>query len=213
MHAEATSAKVEPGAGGTASTLLRRLAAVAAVVAVVVLALIFIFDGDDGYSYRLVFTTGGQLVPDNQVMIGGHPVGSVDSIDLDDKAQAIVDVTVDQQLHRGTTAVIRATSLAGIANRYVSISPGPNNEPAIEDGSTLGPEPTTSPVDVDQLFDAFGPRRARAWRDSSGARAPSTRARAPPPTRPTNTSSRRSPAPTRSCASSTPTRACSEASS
>ena len=158
MHAEATSAKVEPGAGGTASTLLRRLAAVAAVVAVVVLALIFIFDDDDGYSYRLVFTTGGQLVPDNQVMIGGHPVGSVDSIDLDDKAQAIVDVTVDQQLHRGTTAVIRATSLAGIANRYVSISPGPNNEPALEDGSTLGPESTTSPVDVDQLFDAFGPR-------------------------------------------------------
>ena len=36
--------------------------------------------------------------------------------------------------------MIRATSLAGIANRYVSISPGPNNEPALEDGSTLGPD-------------------------------------------------------------------------
>ena len=54
--------------------------------------------------------------------------------------------------------MIRATSLAGIANRYVSISPGPNNEPALANGATLGPESTTSPVDVDQIFDAFGPR-------------------------------------------------------
>ena len=30
-------------------------------------------------------------------------------------------------LHEGTTATIRATSLSGIANRYVSLNPGPNN--------------------------------------------------------------------------------------
>ena len=105
-----------------------------------------------------MFQTGGQLVAGDQVMIGGHPVGKVDGLDLDDEGQAVVDVSIDQQLHDGTTAVIRATSLAGIANRYVSISPGPNNEPALDNGATLGPESTTSPVDVDQIFDAFGPR-------------------------------------------------------
>src|SRR5262245_14378635 len=157
MHGDAKTAPGGPGLG-TASLVLRRVAAIAAIAALVVLALLLIFGGDGGHRYRLVFQTGGQLVPDNQVMIGGHPVGSVDSIDLDDQAQAVVDITIDQQLHRGSTAVVRATSLAGIANRYVSISPGPNNEPALADGATLGPESTTAPVDVDQIFDAFGPR-------------------------------------------------------
>ncbi len=157
MHGDATTAPGEPGLG-TASLMLRRLAAIAAVVALLVLAVILVFGGDDGYRYRLVFQTGGQLVPDNQVLIGGHPVGSVESLDLDDEARAIVDIEIDQELHEGSTAIIRATSLAGIANRYVSISPGPNNEPALADGATIGPESTTTPVDIDQLFAAFGPR-------------------------------------------------------
>jgi phospholipid/cholesterol/gamma-HCH transport system substrate-binding protein len=157
MHGDAKTAPGEPGLG-TASLVLRRLAAIAAIVALLIVALLLIFGGDGGHRYRLVFETGGQLVPDNQVLIGGHPVGSVESIDLDDEARAIVDVEIDQQLHEGSTAMIRATSLAGIANRYVSISPGPNNERALADGATLGPESTTSPVDIDQLFAAFGSR-------------------------------------------------------
>ena len=34
-------------------------------------------------------------------------------------------ITVDEPLHEGTTAIVRATSLSGIANRYVSLAPGP----------------------------------------------------------------------------------------
>ena len=143
---------------GTASVLLRRLAGVGTIVAILFVALLLIFSGGDDHRYSLVFQTGGQLVAGDQVMIGGHPVGKVDGLDLDNEGRAVVDVSIDQQLHDGTTAVIRATSLAGIANRYVSISPGPNNEPALANGATLGPESTTSPVDVDQIFDAFGPR-------------------------------------------------------
>ena len=157
MHGEATTAPGEPRPG-TASVVLRRLAAIATVVALLVVAVILIFGGDGGHRYELVFQTGGQLVADNQVMIGGHPVGKVESLDLDDEARAIVEIEIDQELHEGSTAIIRATSLAGIANRYISISPGPNNEPALADGATIGPESTTSPVDVDQLFAAFGPR-------------------------------------------------------
>jgi phospholipid/cholesterol/gamma-HCH transport system substrate-binding protein len=54
--------------------------------------------------------------------------------------------------------VIRATSLSGVANHYVSISPGPNSSPALEEGAELGLSSTTTPVDIDQLFNSFPPK-------------------------------------------------------
>ena len=125
-------------------------------VAVIALAII-LFSSGGGYGYNLLFQNAGQLVSDNQVLIGGSPVGTVDSIELTDNNLAEVHVTVDQQLHEGTTAVIRATSLSGVANHYVSISPGPNSNPPLEEGGTLGLASTTTPVDIDQLFNTFPP--------------------------------------------------------
>lgn len=132
-----------------------RIAAIA-VLAVAVLALGYvIFSGNGEHKYNLLFQNAAQLVPDNQVLIGGQPVGSVDSIELTDDNLAKVVVSVSQELHEGTTATIRATSLSGVANHYVSISPGPNSNPAIDDDGTLGLASTTTPVDIDQLFNTF----------------------------------------------------------
>jgi phospholipid/cholesterol/gamma-HCH transport system substrate-binding protein len=128
----------------------------ALAVAVIVLAFV-LFSGNGGHKYTLVFQNAGQLVPDNQVLIGGSPAGTVNSIELSDENLAEVHVEVEQQLHEGTTAVIRATSLSGVANHYVSISPGPNSNPALEDDSDLGLASTTTPVDLDQLFNTFPP--------------------------------------------------------
>lgn len=128
----------------------------ALAAAVIVLAIIF-FSGNGGHKYTLVFQNAGQLVPDNQVLIGGSPVGSVESIDLTDDNLAAVHVEVDQQLHEGSTAVIRATSLSGVANHYVSISAGPNSNPELDDGAELGLASTTTPVDIDQFFNTFPP--------------------------------------------------------
>jgi phospholipid/cholesterol/gamma-HCH transport system substrate-binding protein len=121
-----------------------------------------LFGGSGGHSYRLLFENGGQLVSGNQVLVAGQPIGKVDDITLTDNAQAEVKITVDRVLHQGTTAVIRATSLSGIANRYVSVTPGPDNAPALADDSTLTGERTTSPVDLDQLFNTFRPRTRTA---------------------------------------------------
>ncbi|MBK5218659.1 MAG: MCE family protein [Thermoleophilia bacterium] len=129
---------------------------VALAAAVIVLAIVF-FSGGGGHKYTLVFQNAGQLVPDNQVLVGGSPVGSVDSIDLTDDNLAAVHVEVDQELHEGTTAVIRATSLSGVANHYVSISPGPNSNPALDDDAELGLASTTTPIDIDQFFNTFPP--------------------------------------------------------
>lgn len=128
----------------------------ALAVAVIVLAIVFL-GGGGGHQYTLVFQNAGQLVPDNQVLIGGSPVGSVESIDLSDDNLAEVHVEIDQQLHEGSTAVIRATSLSGVANHYVSISPGPNSNPALDEGAELGLSATTTPVDIDQFFNTFPP--------------------------------------------------------
>ncbi|HET7120926.1 MAG TPA: MCE family protein [Solirubrobacterales bacterium] len=128
----------------------------ALAVAVIVLAIVLL-SGNGGHKYTLVFQNAGQLVPDNQVLIGGAPAGTVESIGLTDDNLAEVKVEVDQELHEGTTAAIRATSLSGVANHYVSISPGPNSNPALGDGAELGLSSTTTPVDIDQFFNTFPP--------------------------------------------------------
>src|SRR5262249_56919131 len=107
---------------------------------------IVLFGGGGGHSYNLLFQNASQLVPDNQVLIGGQPVGSVESIGLTDNNLAEVKISIEQELHEGTTATIRATSLSGVANHYVSISPGPNDNPPLENGATLGLGETTTPA-------------------------------------------------------------------
>jgi phospholipid/cholesterol/gamma-HCH transport system substrate-binding protein len=148
----------ESGPAASRGTTPARIATIAALaVAVIVLAVIF-FRGGGGHKYTLVFQNAGQLVADNQVLIGGAPAGTVESIGLTDDNLAEVKVEVDQELHEGTTAAIRATSLSGVANHYVSISPGPNSSPALDDGAELGLSSTTTPVDIDQFFNTFPPR-------------------------------------------------------
>lgn len=145
-----------PAAGASKPAGFGRIAAIGALVlAIVAIAWILFGGGDDGYEYELVFETGGQLVKDNEVLIGGSPVGSVNSIELNDEGQAEVRITVNRQLHEGSSAVIRSTSLSGVANRYVSVTPGPDNAPALDSGSVITQVDTTTPVDLDQLFNAL----------------------------------------------------------
>lgn len=132
-----------------------RIAALAALAIAVIALAVVLLGGSGSHKYKLVFQNAAQLVPDNQVLIGGQPVGSVESIGLTDDNLAEVEVSVEQELHEGSTAVIRATSLSGVANHYVSVSPGPNSSPALEGGATLGLGSTTTEVDLDQFLNTF----------------------------------------------------------
>jgi phospholipid/cholesterol/gamma-HCH transport system substrate-binding protein len=142
-----------------------RAAALAALAALVIVLGFVLLSGNGTHHYKLVFQNASQLVPDNQVMIGGSPVGSVDEIGLTDDNLAEVEVSVDQELHEGSTAIIRATSLSGVANHYVSISPGPNSNPELDDGDVIGLEATTTPVDLDQFLNTFPTPVRRALGD------------------------------------------------
>jgi len=139
-----------------------RAAVLAALIAVVVALGLIVFGGNGGHGYNLLFQNASQLVPGNQVLIGGQPAGSVDSIELTDDNLAKIHVTVEQELHEGTSAVVRATSLSGVANHYVSLSPGPNSNPALEDEATVDLGSTTTPVDLDQFLNTFPAPTRRA---------------------------------------------------
>jgi phospholipid/cholesterol/gamma-HCH transport system substrate-binding protein len=89
----------------------------------------------------------------------------VTAINLTDDNQAEITISVQDgyaPLHEGTTALVRATSLSGIANRYVALTPGPNSNAKLPEGATLGTDKTTSIVDLDQLFNTFRPQTRKA---------------------------------------------------
>jgi phospholipid/cholesterol/gamma-HCH transport system substrate-binding protein len=132
--------------------------ALAALVAAVALVALAMFGGGDAYRVKAVFDNAGQLVPGNQVRVGGQPVGSIADIELDDQANAVVTMEIEGDLaplHRGTTATVRAASLSGITSRYVSLKPGPNDAEEVSHGGRIGADDTSSPVDLDVVFNTL----------------------------------------------------------
>ena len=128
-----------------------------------VLVATLIFCGGSGYKYTLKFENVSLLVPGNLVMVGGHPVGSIDSIKLSDDNLAEMEVELDEQLREGATFIVRKSSLSSVHNHYISLTPGPDNAPVLAEGTVLGEESTTSAVEIDQFFDIFDKRTRKGW--------------------------------------------------
>lgn len=140
---------------------IARGAAISALIAAVVAVALLMFGGGGGHKYKILFQSAGQLVKGNQVQVGGKGVGNVTDIALTENNQAEITVKVNDDfapLHEGTTAVIRTVSLPSVANRNISLTPGPNSAPKIPDGGRITTDQTTTPVDLDQLFNAFEPK-------------------------------------------------------
>jgi phospholipid/cholesterol/gamma-HCH transport system substrate-binding protein len=138
--------------------VITRVVAVAAVVLVAVLLAVVLIGGGTTHRYVLLFQNAGQLVKDDDVQVGGRRVGSIRAIELTNDNRARVTVEVQEPfapLHKGTSAVIRATSLSGVANRYIALTPGPQSSPRLDEGATLTTDDTTTIVDLDQLFNTF----------------------------------------------------------
>src|SRR6185437_1970641 len=135
-----------------------RIAAFGALAAVIVILLVLVLAGNKGATYQLIFPEAGQLVRGDQVQVGGVPVGSIKDITLLSNYNVRITIDVESSLaplHEGTTAEIRVPSLSRVANRYIALTPGPNNRPSLPSGATLQTSATHGVVDLDQLFGIF----------------------------------------------------------
>jgi phospholipid/cholesterol/gamma-HCH transport system substrate-binding protein len=135
--------------------------AVGALALVVLIVAFIVFSGGGSSTYKLEFAEADQLVRGNQVQVGGVPVGSVKEIELTHDFKALVTITVNSSLlplHAGTVAQVRVPSLSSVANRYIALSPGPNNAPALSEGARLPASATRNVTDLDQLFNTLNPR-------------------------------------------------------
>ncbi len=132
-----------------------------AAAAVVVIVLVVLLAGGSGYTVHARFTSASQIVKGNAVKVSGEPVGSVGKIRLTDDGQADVTLNIDSDgyfpLRRGTRAIIRQTSLSGVANRYVDLQLGGARGDKIPDGGLLATDSTEAAVDLDQIFNTFDP--------------------------------------------------------
>jgi phospholipid/cholesterol/gamma-HCH transport system substrate-binding protein len=146
-----------------------RRAAVVALIAGWAVLLLVVLGGGGGYTVHARFVDAGQLVNGDLVEIGGLDVGKVSDIQLTPDAQADVSLQIDDgrfdPLPAGTTASIRAVGLSGVANRYVSLTPGPESAPKIPNGGVIDMAQTRPIVDLDSVLDSFDPQtRARLRR-------------------------------------------------
>jgi phospholipid/cholesterol/gamma-HCH transport system substrate-binding protein len=141
-------------------TIARGLA-IGSLIAAVIAVAVLMFGSGGGDTYVLHLQSANQLVKGNEVKVGGLPVGKVTDITLSQDNQANVKVKINDDfspLHQGSTVVVRQTSLPSVANRYISLTPGPNNAPEIPSGGVVEEDRTTNVVDLDQLFNTLDPK-------------------------------------------------------
>ena len=122
------------------------------------------FGAGGGYRVHVTLDNAGQLVKGNQVKVGGRPVGKVESIELGDDARARIEVSIEDELaplHEGSVMTLRATSLSGIANRYLALEPGRNDDPEIPDGGQVRAEDGREAVDLDQVLNTLDSQTQR----------------------------------------------------
>ncbi len=134
-----------------------RIAAIAAIF-LGVLALAFVgLRGGDSERYTLIFEDAGGLIPGNLIRVNGIQMGTVTGIGITKDLKAKVDIEVTElgPLRKGSQAQIRATSLGGVANKYIAFTLAPNNAPELEDGAVLDTDVTRGITGQDELVNAF----------------------------------------------------------
>jgi phospholipid/cholesterol/gamma-HCH transport system substrate-binding protein len=135
--------------------LLTLLAAGAAISGVTML------ERSRTYEVTAYVASASQVVPGNDVVLGGVPVGRVSAVALTpdgSTAGATITMQIDRRyapLHRGLTVTLRPKGLLG--NMFVDLAPVAGGT-AIPSGGTIPLQDTAAPVTLDQVTDIFDSR-------------------------------------------------------
>ena len=113
------------------------------------------FGGSKEYQAEFVDATGVNKGDD--VRISGVRVGSVKSIDIEDRTRALVTFTVQDgtSLYKSTHATIRYRNLVG--QRYIALTTDIGDTSVLPEGGTIPVAQTTPALDLTVLFNGFKP--------------------------------------------------------
>ena len=117
------------------------------------------------YEVTAYVVSAAQVVPGNDVVLGGVPVGTVSAVGLapdDGPAGATITMQVSGRyapLRRGTRVTLRPKGLLG--NMFVELTPGGAGA-AIPTGGTIPLQDTAAPVTLDQVTDIFDAQTRQA---------------------------------------------------
>jgi phospholipid/cholesterol/gamma-HCH transport system substrate-binding protein len=142
---------------------MRRLAALLALVAVAAAAVLAVAPHRASRPYEVTayVASAAQVVPGNDVVVGGVPAGTVGAVGLapeDGPAGAVITLRIDARyapLRRGTRVTLRPKGLLG--NMFVDLAPAARGE-AIPSGGSIPLQDTAAPVTLDQVTDVFDAR-------------------------------------------------------
>jgi phospholipid/cholesterol/gamma-HCH transport system substrate-binding protein len=138
------------------------------LVAVVGIAVLLLGSGSGPFKIKARFINASQIVNGDLVQVSGDPVGKVTDITLTPDGQAELSLEIDHAyapLRQGTQFTIRQASLSGIANRYVDLRLPPGKAKPWDENAVVPATDTVTAVDLDQLFNVFGPRERRGLQD------------------------------------------------
>ena len=155
--------------GRSTASIVASPVLVGAVTTLVVIVSVFLaYNANSGlpfvptYNLRAELPGGANLVPGNEVRIGGFRVGVIDKIDTGSgvfqgkrRAIAVIRMKIDksaQPLSRDTTVLVRPRSALGL--KFVQLTPGTSKQ-TFRDGETIPLKEASAPVEFDDLLNTF----------------------------------------------------------
>lgn len=108
--------------------------------------------GIRGYTVYAEFERAGGIKSGSVVEIAGVEVGRVRSIRLNEEYQALVELTIRQNIELQEDAIASIKTKGLIGERYIQITPG-GSDRLISDGGRL--RETESAIDIEEIISRF----------------------------------------------------------
>ncbi len=164
---------------GTASIVASPVLVGAVTTLIVIVSVFLAYNANTGlpfvptYNLKAELPTGANLVPGNEVRIGGFRVGIIDKLSPGTtttggkpRAIAIVRMKLDkssQPLAVDSAVIVRPRSALGL--KYIQITPG-RSRSSFRDGDTIPIKNATKPVEFDDFLNTFDTRTRQNSQDA-----------------------------------------------